>query len=229
MPYTFGGGDAITERINAQIAALPPGQRAQVLAGGTKAARAVGIDIPNGYQLSLMGKKAEKSPTLMSSIAETASMAGPFAYGAAGGFGGATGAAGAMTPMEATDLPWTPPPAPSGAMPWLKPALAIGGPLAMRGLSGGGGGGDVGGPNGNGLDDARSAQLEQLTQLLIDKSKRTVPVHEAAMRMAGRMAPSGAPSPRMTQAISAAQTPRQTPSTDPRVLEAIQRLMSGAK
>jgi hypothetical protein len=78
-----------------------------------------------------------------------------------------------------------------------------------------------------GLDADRQAQLNELTQLLIDKSKRTVPVHEAAMRLAMRMAPSETASPRMTQAIETARTPRMTPSTNPRVLDAIQRLMAG--
>lgn len=153
-------------------------------------------------------------PTMASTAANTAAN---LPAGAVTGAGAAAGGAGAVAggAGAASSLPS-----------WVKPAVAFGGPLAMRAMrSGPGDGSGSNGPGGSSGDV--SGQLQQLIQLLIDRANRTTPVHEAAMRMATRMSPSMESSPRMDDAITASQSPRRTTETDPQVLSAIQKLMMG--
>jgi hypothetical protein len=78
-----------------------------------------------------------------------------------------------------------------------------------------------------GVDPNVSGQLSDLLRLASEKAQRTVPVHEAAMRLAMNMAPTSTSSPRMDAAIQSAQTPRPQQTLDPQVLDAIRRLTGG--
>lgn len=141
----------------------------------------------------------------------------------------------APTPPEpyGPPAPYAPPPPPtpgSHLPPWVSPAVkgatALA-PLLMHG--GGSGSGTDTTASGSGFTPEQSAQMNQLMQLLIDKAKRTAPVHQAAMDLALRMAPPPNRSPQMQQALTASQTPRPQTQTDPQVLDAIHRLMSGGQ
>lgn len=105
---------------------------------------------------------------------------------------------------------------------WVKPVTALAGPALSR-MHGGGGGDQM--EAGFGAD--QQSQLHQLMQLLIQRAQETAPVHKLAMDTAMRMAPSGVASPQMSSAIEAAKQPRPQIQTDPQVLDAIHRLMTG--
>lgn len=107
---------------------------------------------------------------------------------------------------------------------WIKPAIGLGAPLAMRAMRRGPGNEYFGG---GGSSGDGNAQLQQLMQLLMEKAQRTAPVHAQAMNTAQRMGPSLASSPQMDRAIDASRSSRPATQTDPQVLAAIQRLMGG--
>lgn len=107
---------------------------------------------------------------------------------------------------------------------WVKPVTALAGPPIAHALTGGGG---TPGTGGAGFGADQSAQLNQLMQLLIQRAQETAPVHQLAMDTATRMAPSGIASPQMSAAIEQAKQPRPQMQTDPQVLDAIHRLMTG--
>lgn len=109
---------------------------------------------------------------------------------------------------------------------WVKPVAGLAVPAALQ-LRGQGGTPTTG--SGNGLDPTQSSQMSQLMQLLIDHAQRAAPVHQAAMDLALRLAPHANTSPQMQSALAASQTPRPQTQTDPQVLDAIHRLMSGGQ
>lgn len=211
-----------------------------------------GIQLPPDLGLGVDGKLYDRSfiqshpwvvPLIIGGSALTAGAFGAFSGPAVGGTAAAGGSTAPLTagPLvggitstvpgaAATTGVGTATTTALTAPSWIKPVTALtslAGPPIVRALSHGSGNGDDGGGDGTGLNDEQGSQMRELLQLLIDKAKRTAPVHELAMQTAMRMAPSGTPSAMQAHAIDESRTPRQTTQTDPQVLDAIHRLMAG--
>lgn len=109
---------------------------------------------------------------------------------------------------------------------WLKPAIGIGAPLAAGAFTHAGNSNNT--PGASPLDPETQGMLKNILNLSQQRLESTVPVHEAAMRLAMSMAPNGQYSPRMQQSIGETnQANPQSAQMSPNVQEAYRRLMQG--
>ena len=112
----------------------------------------------------------------------------------------------------------------SSALRGLTDVARVAAPIAGMALSTRNGGGTAPATT----DPTTQGYLNEALAMGNRRLQRTEPVHEAAMRLAQSLGPGG-PNPRLAEANLAAMTPRPQTPLDPRVLEAIQRLMGGLR
>ena len=111
----------------------------------------------------------------------------------------------------------------SSALRGLTDVARVAAPIAGMALSTRNGGGTA-----PATDPTTQGYLNRALQYGNERLERVEPVHKAAMLLAQSLAPSG-PNPRLAEANLAAMAPRPQTQLDPRVLEAIQRLMGGLR
>lgn len=218
-----GAVNSIPALAGTGIATLPTvaGPAAEALASGPGAAGLpAGGSVPGSGSVTAGSEFAD---SMEPGIGGTPNVATPSWSGPSPaiepGSGVNRGLLGAAAPHAVSDL------AGSNIPSWLKPALQIGAPLAAGAFTHAG---QQNTPGASPLDPETQGILKNILQLSQQRLESTVPVHEAAMRLAMSMAPNGQYSPRMQQSINETnQAPTQGPQMSPNVQEAYRRLMNG--
>jgi hypothetical protein len=85
-----------------------------------------------------------------------------------------------------------------------------------------------GNPN-SALSSAQAQTQKQLNEqlaLMTDRYKSTIPVHDAAMRLAMQLAPSGTPSPGLLASVGESAQPHGQATLHPEVVSAIETMMA---
>lgn len=193
-----------------------------------------GLQMPHDYELaigndgrmqvkrkSFLERNGWAGPALAMGIPAAAG-AGMAAFGGAGGAGGGSTAGAAGSSYIAGDVAKTAGAALGGGegggsvLSRIMKALVPTAASAFIGQRAGGGGSVV--------DPELEGIRNEILGMSRDRLQRQEPIHEAAMALASGMRGTQG-HPGIAQAAQAAQAPRQTPQLDPRVAEAITRLM----
>lgn len=114
---------------------------------------------------------------------------------------------------------------PASSVPsWLRPAISVAAPFAIRAATGGGGSTNTGA---NGLDPEQNDLLTQLIKMSMTRQQESAPIHQAAMALAGNLAQKGswADSPRFNEAVAQTGGPGSSPIQNPTIAAAYAKLM----